>query len=127
MPTVCLYSICCASERRKLSHTYSMFILYMLCIRKKETVSHLEYVHVLDFVHQKELNCMIPTICLYSVFCVSERGKLSHTYSMFMFLILCIKKHQKERNFIIHTVCSWSRFWVSERGKRYDTYSMFMI
>jgi hypothetical protein len=61
-----------------------MCIFYMLCIRKKGTVSYLLYVPDLDFVHQKELNCIIPTIRLYSIFCVSERGKLSHTYSMFM-------------------------------------------
>jgi hypothetical protein len=29
------------------------------------------------------LNCIIPTICLCSIFCVSERGKMYHTYSMF--------------------------------------------
>ena len=144
--TLCLWSRFCVSERGKLHHVYSMFIFYMLCIRKKETVSYLQYVHDLDFVHQKDrtcmihtvcswldfvyqkkLNCIIPTICLYSIFCVSERGKLSHTYSIFMFLILCIRKYQKERNFITPTVCSWTRFWVSERGKQYDTYSVFSI
>ena len=29
------------------------------------------------------LNSIIPTICLCSIFCVSERGKMYHTYSMF--------------------------------------------
>jgi len=73
----------------------------MLCIRKRETVSYLQYVndldvvyqkagkvsylvyvYVLDFVHQKEGNCTIPTACLWSRLYVSERGKLYHTYNM---------------------------------------------
>jgi hypothetical protein len=66
-------------------HACSMFMFSILRIRKRETVSYLQYVYVLDFVYQKEGNCVIPTVCLCSRFCVSERGKLCHTYSMFMF------------------------------------------
>ena len=62
---------------------------------------------------------IIHAVCLCSPFCVSERGKLCHTYSMFMFQILCIRKvetvsylhydlyfvYKKEGNCIIPTVC----------------------
>jgi len=81
-----------------------MFMIYVLCIRKRGTVSYLhcvyvvdfvypkggtvsylQYAYVLDFVLQKEGNCVMHTICLLYRFCVSERGKLYHTYNMFMF------------------------------------------
>ena len=75
----------CVSERGKFSHRWSMFIFSILCFRKRETVSYLQYMYVLGFVYQKEGNCIIPTICLYSICCVSERGKLHHTYNIFMF------------------------------------------
>jgi hypothetical protein len=64
---------------------YNMFIFYNFCIRKSETVSHLQYVYDRDFVYQKEGNCVMPTVCLWSRFCVSERGKLCHAYIIFMF------------------------------------------
>ena len=143
IPTICLCSRFYVSERGKLYHTYNMFMFQILCIRKRETVSYLHYVYVLDFVYQKEGNCIIPTICLYSRLCVSERGKLYRTYNMFMFQILCIRKretvsylqyvyvldfmHQKEGNCIIPTICLCSRFCVSERGKLYNTYNMFIF
>jgi len=47
----------------------------------KEAVSALQYVYHLDFVYEKEGNCIITTMCL---FCVSERRRLYHTYNMFM-------------------------------------------
>ena len=84
IPTLCLCSRLCVLERGKLYHTYNMFILYILCMRKRETVSYLQYVHGLDFVYKKEENCVILTVCSWSIFCVSEREKLYHTYSMFM-------------------------------------------
>ena len=146
IPTVCSWSSICASERQnlydtysmfmtrfcvsekvKLYHTYNMFIFYILCIRKRETVPYLQYVHDLDFEYQKKGNCMIPTVCSWSRMCASERRKLYHTYSMFMFLILCIRKYQKEGNRIIPTLCLCSRFCVSERGKLYHTYIMFIF
>jgi hypothetical protein len=65
-------------------HTCSMFMFSILCIRKRETVSYLQYVYVLDFLYQKEGSCIIPTICLCSRFRVSERGKLYHTYYKFI-------------------------------------------
>ena len=122
MHAVCLCSPFCVSERGKLCHTYSMFMFQILCIRKRETVSYLQYVYVLDFVYQKEGNCIIRTICLCSRFCISERWKLYHTYIMFMIYTLCIRKretvsylqyvydldflYQKEGNCVIPTVCS---------------------
>ena len=84
-----------------------------MCIRKKETVACLQHVYVLDYVYQKEGNCIIHTTYLRPRFCVSECGKLHHinstymfyslgirkrklyyTYSMFMFYILCIRKRE---------------------------------
>ena len=104
IPTICLCSRFCVHEGGKLCHTYSMFMIYILCIRKRGTVSYLHcvyavdfvypkggtvsylhYVYVLDFVLQKERNCVMHTIFLCYRFCVSERGKLYHTYNMFMF------------------------------------------
>jgi hypothetical protein len=141
--TVCSWPRFCVSERVKLYDTYNMFIFYILCIRKRETVWYLHYVHDLDFLYQKELNCIIPTICLYSMFCVSERGKLYHAYSMFMIWILSIRKretvwylqyindldfvYQKELNCIIPTICLYCIICVSERRKLYHTYIVFMI
>ena len=48
----------------------------------------------LDFAYQKDRNCVIHAVCLCSLFCVSERGKLCHTYSMCMLYILCIRKRE---------------------------------
>ena len=127
IPTVCSWPRCCASERVKLYHTYNMFIFYILCIRKRETVPYLQYVHDLDFEYQKKGNCMIPTVCSWSRMCASERRKLYHTYSMFMFLILCIRKYQKEGNCIMHALCLCSRLCVSERENMYHTYSVLSI
>jgi hypothetical protein len=65
-----------------------------LCIRKRETVSCLQYVYVLDYVYQKEGNCIIPTVYLCSTVCLSGRG-----------------------NCIIPTICLCFRLCVSEREK----------
>ena len=48
------------------------------------TVSYLQYLQDLDFVYHKEGNCIIPTVCLFSRFCLSERVKLYHSYNKFM-------------------------------------------
>ena len=42
---------------------YIMSTIY-LSSRKRETVSYLQYAYHLDFVHQKEGNCIILTVCL---------------------------------------------------------------
>ena len=102
--TVCLWSRLYISERGKLYHTFSMFMIQMLSIRKRENVSYLQYVYLLACVYQKEGNCIIPTVCLWSRFCVSERGSC-----------------------IIPTLCLCSRLCVSKRGNLYYTHSMFMI
>ena len=134
IPTICLCSRFYASKRGKLCHTYSMFMFQILCIRKKESVSYLQcvydlnlfirksetvsclqYVFVIDFVYLKEGNSMISTVCLWSRFCVSERGKLCYAYNMFII--------QKEGSCTIPTVCLCFRLYVSERGKLY----MFMF
>ena len=47
-------------------------------------MAYLQYVYDLDYVYQKERNCMIPTVCLLSRLGVSQGGKLCHTYNMFM-------------------------------------------
>jgi hypothetical protein len=52
-------------------------------------MSYLQYVYDVDFMYRKGKTCIIPTICLCSRFCVHERGKLCHSYSMFMIYILC--------------------------------------
>ena len=123
IPTICLCSRFCVHERGKLYHTYSMFMIYIFCIRKRGTVSYLHCVYVVEFVFQKEgncvvstvclwsrfnnrkwENCIIPTICLCSGFCVSERG-----------------------NCAIPTICLCYRCCVSERRKLYHTYHMFMF
>ena len=89
----CLCSRLCISERGKSYHINNMLILQIMCIRKRETVSYLLYVYAIYFVYQKEGNCVIPTICLCSRLCVSERG-----------------------NCIIPTVCLCTRSCVLERG-----------
>ena len=94
--TICLLSRFCISERGKPYHTYSMFMIQIVCITQRETVLYLPYVYDLDYVYQKEGNCIISTVCLLSRFCVSERGKLYHTYSMFMIQIMCITKRETE-------------------------------
>ena len=143
LPTVCLCSRFYVAERGKLYPINSMFMLQILCSRKRESVSYLQYVYVLDFMQQKEGNCILLTVCLCSRFYVAERGNLYPTYSMFMFQILCSRKRetvsylqyvyvldfmqQKEGICILPTVCLCSRFYVAERGKLYPTYSMFMF
>ena len=104
IPTICLCSRFCVHEREELYHSYSLFMIYIFCIRKRGTVSYLHCVYVVEFVLQKEGNCVIPTICLCSGFCVSERG-----------------------NCVIPTICLCYRCCVSERGKLYHTYNMFMF
>ena len=64
--------------------TNNIFMFHIVCIRKRETVSYIQYVYDLAFMHRKGGNCIIPAICLCSGVCVPERGKLYHTYSMFM-------------------------------------------
>ena len=140
IPILCLFPRSRVAERGKLYHAYCMFMFYIVCIRKRETASYLQYIYVLDlvyqkertasylqfiyvldFVYQKERDCIIPKICLCSILCVSDRGKLYHTYIMFMFQILCIRKgetvsylqyayvldfvYQKEEKCIIPTSC----------------------
>jgi len=140
--SVCLCSRHRVSERGKLYYTYNIFMSYILCIRKKETASYLHFVYGLYFVYQKEENCIMPTICLWPMRCVSERGELYHTYNMCMAYVLCIRKretvscleyvyelyvvYQKEGNCIIPTIYLCSRLCVSERGKLYHTCSMCM-
>jgi hypothetical protein len=82
-PTIYLCSRFCVSEKGKQHQTYSMFMISILCIRKSETVSYLQYVYALDSVYQKQ-GTIIAIICLCSRLCVSEREKLYYTYSMFM-------------------------------------------
>ena len=94
IPTMCSCSRFCISERGKLHHIYNMFMIYIVCIRKRKTVSYLLYVYVLDYVYQKERKSIITTICSWSRICVSERGKLYHIYCNFMFYILCIRKRE---------------------------------
>ena len=93
IPTICLCSRLCESGRGKLYRTYSIFMIQTFCIRKRKTVSYLEFVYVQDFVYEKEGHFIIPTICLSSRLCVSYRGKLYHTYSMLMIQPLSISKN----------------------------------
>ena len=141
MPTVCLCSRICASKKVKLHQTYSMCMFQILGIKKFENVSYLQYVYVLDFVYQKEGNCIIPTLCLSSRFWVSKSLKLYHTYSMYMFQIVCIRKretvsylqyvyvldcmYQREGNCILTTICLCFRLCVLENGKLYHTCNSF--
>ena len=143
IPILCLFPRSRVAERGKLYHTYCMRMFYIVCIRKRETASYLQYIYVLDLVYQKERNCIIPTFYSCSRFGVSEREKLHHTYSLFMFYIVCIRKrettsylqyiyvldlvYQKERDCIIPKICLCSILCVSDRGKLYHTYSMFMF
>ena len=86
-------------------------MLYIFCSRKRETVSYLQYIYVLnvvyhkdvshmqylyyiDILNKKEGNCIKPTVCLLSRLCLSERGKLYHAYNMFMFCILCLRNRE---------------------------------
>jgi hypothetical protein len=81
-PITCLCSRFCVSEGTKLYHTYTMFIFWIMCIKKRETASYIQFVYDLDCVYQKEENCVMYTICLWSRFRVAARGKLYHTHSM---------------------------------------------
>ena len=88
--------------RKRETVSYQQYV-YILCfVHEKEgncIILNLQYV----YDNQKEGNCIIPTVCLCSRFyasgkdklyytnnmsafciCVSERGKLYHTYSMLM-------------------------------------------
>ena len=120
IPTICLCSRHCVSERGKLCHAYNMFMFQTLCIRKRETVSYLQCVQAIYWMYQKEENllCMQYVNVLFLL----ERGKLYPTYLMFKFQISCIGKrepasylqyvyvldfvNQKEENRVIPTVCS---------------------
>ena len=124
LPTVCLCSRLYVAERGKLYPTYSMFMFQIVCSRKRETVSYLQYIYVLDCMQQKEGNCILPTVCLCSRLYVAERGKLYPTYSMLMFQIVCGRKRETV-SYLHYVLCS--RLYVAERGKLYPTYSMFMF
>ena len=143
IPILCLFPRSRVAERGKLYHTYCIFMFYIVCIRKRETASYLQYIYVLDLVYQKERNCIIPTVYLCSRFCVSERERLYHTKNMFMLYIVCIRQgeavsyiqyvyvldfvYQKGGNCIIPTICLCYRFCVSVRGELYHTYNMLMF
>ena len=119
MPAICLSSWFCVSQRGKLRHTYNMFIILILCITKRETVAYLQYVYNLDLLYQKERNCTMSTVCLWARFCVPENGRLYHSYSIFIILILCIRKRE--------TILCLQYVYHLERGKLYHTYSMFLF
>jgi hypothetical protein len=59
-----------------------MSMFYIMCSRKSETVSYLQYVYVVEFVDQKEENCIILTVCLLSRLCVSEKRELYHSNNL---------------------------------------------
>ena len=80
-----VYDLAFIIGKGDIYHTYTMFMISILFIRKRETVSYLQYVYVLDYVYQKdgtvsyyvydldfvykkEGNCIIPTVCLCSIF-----------------------------------------------------------
>ena len=42
-------------------------------------MSYVQYLYALDFMYQKEVNCIMLTICLLSRLCVSERRELYHS------------------------------------------------
>ena len=94
IPTICLWSRLCVSEKGKLYHTYSMFMIEIVCIRKRKTVLCIDYVCDLESVYQKERKCIIPTSCLSSRSCVSERRKLCHAYNMCMIKTSCSRKRE---------------------------------
>ena len=66
----------------------------ILCIRKKETVSYIQYVYDLHIVDQKKGNCIILTACKYFRSYVSEREKLCHAYSMLMIQTMFIRMRE---------------------------------
>ena len=79
IPSICLCSGVCVSEGGNCV-ILSICLCSRYCVSERgETVSYLQYVYVIDFVHQKEGNYITPTICLCSRFCVSEREELFHT------------------------------------------------
>jgi hypothetical protein len=86
-------------------------------------VSYLQYIYDHDFVYQKEGNCIIPTICLFSVLCITKRETVS--YLQYVYVLDFV--YQKEGNCIIPTVCLCSRFCGSERRKLYHTNNMFRV
>ena len=76
----------------------------MLCIRKSETASYLQYIY--------DLNCVYP-----------KEGTASYLQYVYDLAFA----YHKNGNDIIPTICLWSRFYVSERRKWYHTYNMFMV
>ena len=91
-------------------------MLQILCSRKREYVSYLQYVYVLDFMQQRQGNCILLTVCLCSILYVAERGKPYPTYNMFMFQILCCRKgklYPINSMFMFQIVCSRKRESVS--------------
>ena len=120
MPTVCLLSIFCESERGKLCHTSSMFMFYILWIRKGETVSYIQYVYVLYFVNQKGGNWVISIVCLCSRIRVSKRRKLHHTNSVFMNYFVCHIPKTNEKSNCYPT-------WVGLMEKRISSVILFTL
>jgi hypothetical protein len=135
IPTLCLCSRFCVSERGKLHHISTMFMFYV-CVSERAKL----YVYILYFVYQKGGNCMISTVCSWSRFYVSERRKLYHTCSMFMFYILCIRK-RKNVSYIQYIYILSERgntllflkydyglvLCISEQKNLHHTYSVLMI
>jgi hypothetical protein len=88
-------------------------IMLEWCTFRLSNTHNLDTKHTVGMIHFFSFwytqSCIIPTLCSWSRMCASERRKLYHTYSIFMFLILCIGKYQKEGN------C------------RHDTVSLYLI
>jgi hypothetical protein len=88
--------------RKRETVSYPQYVYFLFCVSERGKLSYLQYVYVLDFVYQKEGNCIIPIICLCSRFCGSERRKLS--YLQYVYDHDCV--YRKEGNCIIPTICS---------------------
>ena len=119
IPAACLFCRLCVSEREKLYHSKSMLMLYTLCIRKREIVSNLQYIYVLDFVYQKKEIGMFLINCL----CTGKTETASYLHYVY---VLCFV-HQKAVKCIMPTVCLCSRFCVLNGGQLHHSYSMFMF
>ena len=94
----------------------------ILCIRKRETVSYMQYINVLDFVYQKGGTVSYLQYINVLDFAYQKGGTVSYLH--YVYGLDCV--YQKEGNSFIPTIYVCSRFCVSERGKLYHTYNMFM-
>ena len=109
------------SERGKLNHSYNIFMIQILRIRKRETVPYLQLMFMFQIVciRNRENESYIQYI--YDLNCMYQKGGKCMIYTIQLYFI------RKRGNYIIPTACFDLVLCISERKKLYYTYSVFMI